>query len=123
MITSRSLDELTPEARKLALEFAFQCKQHGIEILIYCTYRDAEAQDALYALGRTKRGAVVTNLRGGESSHQKRIAFDWVPMLSGKPQWDNEQIFDKCGAIAESVGLKWAGRWRGKLRERCHCEL
>ena len=106
----------------MALEFAFQCKQQGIEILIYCTYRDAEAQDKLYAMGRTEPGKIVTCKRGGESNHQQRMAFDWVPVLNGKPQWSDTELFTRCGEIAEGVGLVWAGRWRGKLREMCHCE-
>lgn len=106
----------------MALALAWECKQSGFDLMVYCTYRDAEAQNELYAQGRTKKGRIVTNLRGGESNHQKKIAFDAVPMLLGKPQWDNDQLLDVMGALGEKVGLAWAGRWRGKLRERCHFE-
>lgn len=122
MYTSRSLDELLPHVRKKALDLALACQDEGITLLVYCTYRDVAAQDALYAQGRTKPGHVVTNARGGESNHQKRIAFDAIPMLHGKPQWANDALIDRVGALAEKVGLQWAGNWQGKLRERCHFE-
>jgi len=30
-------------------------------------------------------------------------------------------LFTKCGEIAESVGLEWAGRWT-KFKEMAHCQ-
>jgi peptidoglycan L-alanyl-D-glutamate endopeptidase CwlK len=102
-----------------------ECKANGIDVLIYCTYRDEQSQNMAYAQGRTLPGAIVTNRRGGESMHQHRVAFDAVPMLHGKPAWDNTTAdgkrlwatFGKCG---EAVGLEWSGRWSGKLKESAH---
>lgn len=91
--------------------------------MVYCTYRSAEEQDALFASGRTVPGPILTNARGGESSHQKRIAWDAVPTQNGKPLWSDEQKFAVMGEVAEELGIKWAGRWRGKLREMCHFEV
>ena len=28
----------------------------------------------------------------------------------------------RCGAVAESLGLEWAGRWKGALVELAHCQ-
>lgn len=122
-MASRSLSDLDPEVHQLATKFLKDCAEAGIDILIYCTYRSPEEQDALYAQGRTKPGRIVTNARGGQSWHNHRRAFDFVPMVDGKPQWEDKSLYLKAGGIAESVGLEWAGRWTGKLRETAHCQF
>jgi len=122
MIISRILSDLDPKVETLAREFLTECKAKGIDILIYCTYRDSEAQNILYAQGRTVKGDIMTNARGGESMHNYRLAFDFVPMIHGKPQWSNKSLYSQCGIIAEGVGLEWAGRWSGKLKETAHCQ-
>jgi peptidoglycan LD-endopeptidase CwlK len=83
--SSRSIDDLIMPVRIMALELVFRCKLAGIELLVTCTYRSPQDQEALYAQGRTKPGAIVTNAHAGESSHQYRIAFDVVPLRNGKP--------------------------------------
>lgn len=122
MINSRSLDDLHPTVRRLAEAFKHACAKHGEDILIYCTYRDRESQDALYAIGRTKPGKRVTNARGGESFHNYRVAFDWVPVVHGKPLWNDKARYTKCGEIAEAIGLEWAGRWK-TFKELAHCQF
>jgi peptidoglycan L-alanyl-D-glutamate endopeptidase CwlK len=122
MISSRSINDLHPKVRGLAQAFESECSSNGIDILIYCTYRDREAQDALYAQGRTTKGNIVTNARGGESMHNYKLAFDFVPMLNGKAMWGDKNLYSKAGIIAEGLGLEWAGRWSGKLKETAHCQ-
>lgn len=121
-MASRSLEDLTPGCRAKAKQFLEECDKQGLDILIYCTLRPGVEQDALYALGRTKPGKIVTNARAGESYHNYGMAFDFVPVVGGKPQWDNTELYRKAGVIAESIGLEWAGRWTGKLRETAHCQ-
>ena len=65
MISSRNLEDLHPKIREKAEAHISACKAEGIDILVTCTYRDLEAQDALYAQGRTKPGTKVTNAKGG----------------------------------------------------------
>ena len=121
-MASRSLDDLNPPTRNLANAFEAACKDAGMDVLIYCTYRPDSEQDELYAIGRTKPGNKVTNARGGESWHNWHSAFDFVPTIGGKPQWGDSKLYLKCGIIAESVGLEWAGRWTGSLKETAHCQ-
>ena len=122
MIKSRKLEDLHPKVKVLAERFIEECAKAGIDVLIYSTYRDAEAQDALYAQGRTKPGKIVTNARAGQSLHNWKCAFDFVPVVDGKARWDDKSAYATCGNIAESIGLEWAGRWTGKLRETAHCQ-
>lgn len=121
MINSRDLKDLHPKVAALAQQFIARCKAKGIDILITSTYRDSESQNALYAQGRTKPGRVVTNAKAGESWHNWRCAFDFVPITNGKAQWEDTATFERCGKIAESLGLEWAGRWT-RFRELAHCQ-
>ena len=125
-MASRSIDDLTPSCREKAVKFLDGCAQAGIDVLIYCTLRSNEEQDALYAIGRTQPGSIKTNARAGQSLHNpasginKSRAFDCVPLLNGKLQWNDKDTYLRMGLIGESVGLSWAGRWTGRLRETAH---
>lgn len=121
MINSRLLSDLLPVVRLKAEQFQAQCKAQGITVLIYSTYRDNEAQAAEYAKGRTKPGPKVTNAQPGSSYHNWRCAFDFVPLKDGVPQWKDSALYLRCGIVAESVGLEWAGRWIS-FRETAHCQ-
>lgn len=121
MINSRHIDDLLPHVATLCVAFRAACAEQGIDVLVTSTYRDIESQNALYAQGRTAPGRVVTNARGGQSFHNYRCAFDFVPVVNGKAIWDDSGLFARCGSIAESVGLEWAGRWV-KFRELAHCQ-
>lgn len=121
MINSRDLKDLVPPAYQKALAFVAACKKAGIDVLVTSTYRDPESQAALYAQGRTTPGKVITNAKAGQSWHNWRCAFDFVPIVNGKAQWNDPGTFTRCGEIAESVGLEWAGRWQ-RFREAAHVQ-
>lgn len=122
MINSRKIEDLLPEVADKAREFVAKCAEQGIDILITSTYRDIESQNALYAQGRTTPGPKVTNAKGGQSFHNWRVAFDFVPMVNGKAQWKDLALFSKCGQIGESIGLEWAGRWK-TFPESAHLQM
>lgn len=131
MKNSRDLADLNPIVASKCAEFVHQCKAQGIDVLITSTLRDNESQNALYAQGRTTIGINprlakplgdhVTNAKGGESIHNYGLAFDFVPVVNGKAMWDDSRTFVKCGVIAESIGLEWAGRWKN-FKEMAHCQ-
>lgn len=131
MINSRKLEHLCVEARMKCGLLMSECEKEGIEILITCTYRDHEEQNRLFAMGRTTKGVRVTNARGGESKHNcvdlkgqpASKAFDFVPMVGGKCMWNDDETINKVGALAQKVGLRWAGAWSGKFKEKLHCEV
>ena len=126
MINSRNLSDLLTPCKERAESFLNLAKDAGIDLLVTSTYRDNESQAALYAQGRTKPGLVVTNARPGQSWHNWRCAFDVVPLRNGKPVWNTSgpdgDLWRKIGELGESVGLEWAGRWTGKLREMAHLQ-
>lgn len=121
MINSRSLDDLTPAMKVKCQQFIEKCKEAGVDVIITSTYRDFESQNALYAQGRTKPGAKVTNAKAGESFHNFRVAFDFCPVVGGKAMWSDIKTFTKCGEIGESIGLAWAGRW-SSFKEYAHLQ-
>jgi len=119
---SRSLDDLHPSLRELAEHFIASCHQAGVTVLIYCTYRNYEEQDAEYAKGRTAPGPKVTNAKAGESPHNATLedgtpaslAFDCCPLdLHGKPNWDStSEAWRVMALMGESIGLQWGGRFK-----------
>lgn len=122
MVSSRSLDDLAPQVRALAGLFIDRAKEQGIDVIITSTYRDAEAQQALYDQGRSLPGTVVTNAKPGDSFHNYRLAFDFAPIVGGKIPWGDSAVFTRLGQLGESIGLEWAGRWTGSLREMAHLQ-
>ena len=76
----------------------------GVRLRFSYVYRSPEEQNALYAQGRTVKGAKVTNAKAWESTHQYAIAFDIVLMYDkdgdGKFEevsWDTKRDGDKDG--------------------------
>jgi peptidoglycan L-alanyl-D-glutamate endopeptidase CwlK len=112
-------------------KFLDLCHEEGLDILVTCTYRSGKEQDELYAIGRTIPGRKVTNAKAGQSNHNFTLngvpaskAFDIVPLVNGKAMWSSDHpAWVKAGAIGESLGLSWAGNWRGTMREYPHFEL
>lgn len=125
-MSSRSLDDLNTSTRQMATVHKQLCAAKGVELLIYCTLRSNTEQTALYSIGRTKPGTIVTNAKAGMSAHNpdtfgKAAAYDCCPMIAGKPMWDSNhpawRIVIACG---EEAGLVASARWMGKLKEVAH---
>ena len=53
----------------------------GVRLRFTQTLRTNKEQDDLYAQGRTKKGKIVTNAKGGQSIHNFGLAFDIVILL------------------------------------------
>ncbi len=118
-MSSRKLTDLHPQMQPMVTRFLANARAAGIDLLVTCTYRSNEEQAALYAIGRTKPGRIVTNARPGRSTHNNTLngkpaalAVDVVPLRDGKPVWSaSDPVWKRVGEIGEKVGLEWAGRW------------
>lgn len=139
-MSSRAIHDLHPLLQPLATAFLAKCTAAGLEILITTTYRSNAEQDALYALGRTVRshvgpwnvkrpmGSIVTRARGGQSEHNYNLsgqpaslAFDFVPLMAGKPVWDDKSpLWKQAGEIGLALGLNWYGSPGAPFRESPH---
>ena len=79
--------------------------------------RTLEEQQALYAQGRTKPGAIVTNVDGelNKSNHQSGNAVDVVPYPE---MWSDEDKLREFGGFVLGVAamlnieIEWGGRWK-----------
>lgn len=115
---SREVKDLQGEFRKLAENWLTLCKEAGLDILLTCTLRSWDEQDALYAKGRTvmgegatpvKRpmGRIVTNAKGGQSAHQYGLALDFVIMDKGKPDWSGtSDAWNQAIDLAQKHGMQ-----------------
>ena len=120
---SRLLSDLQLPVRLAAEEALKDCHEEGLELLITCTYRTAEEQDALYAQGRTKHGPKVTNAKAGQSMHQYKVALDLYPLVNGKPDFSGKAPeWFKIAAIFKKHGFEWAYEWK-RFKEMPHFQM
>ena len=121
MTDSRDINELHPCLARGARELIRRMEAHGYPVGISSTYRDNEAQDALYEQGRTKPGNIVTNARGGQSLHNYRLAFDVFLNIKGQ-EFSNNAFFNLAGKIWIEMGGQWGGSWVGFV-DKPHMEF
>ena len=112
---------LHPKIRDKAREFLVKAEKAGYKLRITSGFRTYAEQNALYAKGRTTDDSIVTNARDSQANHNFGTAFDVVPIVNGKADW-NSKDWNKIGEIGESVGFAWGGRWKG-LVDKPHFEM
>src|SRR3990172_11482048 len=97
----------------------------GMPMKITDGYRTAKQQNALYKIGRTKPGKIITNADGyiKLSNHQSGNAVDCCFLINGKPNWDDvpDSWWTAYGALCIAVGLKWGIKINGWI-DRTHTE-
>jgi peptidoglycan L-alanyl-D-glutamate endopeptidase CwlK len=138
MLNSTSLDDLRPLVRVKVRRLIEAAAAQGIQIVIVSTLRDAEAQAALYALGRTTQGPAaslvheigskVTHNAPGDSLHEYGCAIDLFPAIAGHLLTGSRHLewatWRKLRTIAASpsINLQWGGGSRpdGFVRELWH---
>lgn len=112
MINSRSMEDLDPIAKNVCKRHMDLCAVEGIELIICSTYRDYEEQESLYGIGRTKfphgmNTPIVTNARPGDSFHNFRCAWDCIPLVRGKADWNaNDPIFKRMIELGIQAGAE-----------------
>ena len=109
--SAANIATLRPDAQIKAREWLLKCLEVGINVKIITGNRTYQEQAALYAKGRTAPGPKVTNAPPGYSWHNFGVGWDFVVFdAKGQPQWESP-LMEKCGRIAESLGLEWGGSW------------
>lgn len=100
---------------------------YGCEYVMISSHRSWEEQDALYAQGRTKPGAIVTKARGGFSNHNFGIACDYG-VFRGKVYLDSAdaklaaEVHAAVAVHARKLGFEWGGDWK-TLKDFPHFEI
>lgn len=117
---------LVQELKEIYAEVCDALKGRAICRLAYTLRTNAE-QEALYALGRTKPGKVVTNAKGGQSYHNYGLACDIVLLKDTNgdgtfetASWETNVDFDGDGVadwvevvrIFKKFGWEWGGDWK-----------
>jgi len=115
--TLRAIDTLAPYFQKRVRGWCTEMVNSKIPPLIYCGRRTMEEQTALYSLGRSAPGRIVTKARAGESFHNHGLAFDWVPLKiwTKNPDlyvadWNDETAFrlgEHVGQSFELAAISW----------------
>ena len=122
---------------KLRLVFAIRVKKlldlayaNGLNAQISCGYRSAEEQDALYSVGRTRPGKIVTNAQAGQSAHNYGLAVDIFFLTpDGKADFSSklytklDKLAKAAGIYDEGIGMEWSGMWTGSLKETAHWQV
>jgi peptidoglycan L-alanyl-D-glutamate endopeptidase CwlK len=88
--------------------FLEEADRQGVPSELVQAYRSPAEQTALYTSGQG-----VTNAPALMSYHNYGLAGDVVPKayLSMKDWNPSGPLWQKLGAIGESLGLSWGGRW------------
>lgn len=90
----------------------------GIAIRVVQGLRTVAQQDALYAMGRTAPGKIVTNCPGGKSYHNFGLAVDCVPSSQDPskpfaPDWNTSHpAWKRMIEVAQSMALDCGATWR-----------
>ena len=110
-VTDKRIQDLHPAIRMKATNFIKDANKNsgGTLIRIAQGYRTIKEQNDLYALGRTKKGSIVTNAKGGYSNHNFGLAFDIVGITNGKVDYNLN--YKSLSSIAKSHGFDWGGNW------------
>lgn len=130
-MASRSIEDMHPKLQPFVRQFMAKAEQAGVDVLITCTYRSNAEQDALYAQGRTKPGAIVTRAKAGQSKHNNMLdgkpaslAFDVVPMVDGKCMWNGKHPhWAILGKIGTGLGFTWYGAPGSPFKELPHFQM
>ena len=106
-----------PFFRDFLLRAKATAATYGCEYVMICGTRTWEEQAEIYAQGRTKPGAKVTNAKPGQSWHNFGVAADFG-VFRGRAYLDNTdaalaaRVHAACAVHARECGLAWGGHWR-----------
>lgn len=100
-----------------------------LSIRVTQSLRTIKEQNGLYAQGRTTKGNIVTNAKGGQSFHNYGLALDFVFIYKGKADWSTEKDFDKDGIsdwrevakVFTDAGWVWGGNFKS-IKDKPHLE-
>lgn len=100
-----SLRSLSPDFYPIAAAFVAALESAGVQVIVTSSRRDLDQQAALYAnfkAGKSKYPAAPP----GQSTHGLGYAFDLhlVP-----------PVYADAGALWESLGLTWGGRFNDQI--------
>ena len=94
---------LEPIMRGKVTAIIQEAREHGVNFMVFETYRSQARQAQLFKEGASKLQKVGT--------HHYGIACDIVRSVNGQPSWKGD--FSLLGQLAKKHGLIWGGNWTG----------
>lgn len=125
--TKARLKTLDPDFEDLVIRLINHCHERGINVQVAQALRTNAEQQALYDIGRTKPGKIVTNAKPGTSFHNYGAAVDLFFLNDkGEAYWD-VKAFTKVWKVAQelkldSEGLVWGGNFQS-LKDCPHFQM
>jgi peptidoglycan L-alanyl-D-glutamate endopeptidase CwlK len=115
--TEKNINTLHPKAQAWARAHVKAIEESGVlppghTVRIISGHRSYAEQDALFAQGRSKPGAKVTNARGGQSWHNFGVAWEIGIFHQRGNYLGSSSLYRELGEVGEEIGLEWGGRWR-----------
>jgi hypothetical protein len=95
------LQLLEPGTRARVQQIIEDAKAHGVELMVYETFRSKARQIELFNRGASKLRDVGV--------HHYGLACDIVKVVDGEPSWKGD--FNLIGSLAHANGLIWGGDW------------
>jgi hypothetical protein len=111
-----SLTEKQARFEYLTAKLVLECALQGVGIICY-RYRATLADEIKYF----QSGASEIDPTKQPTMHMLALAKDYVIAKGSEYDWVDVESYTKVGVIAESLGLRWGGRWT-KLRDYGHVE-
>lgn len=120
-ISIKRIATLHPKLIKEAGDILIECEKVSVGIRITSAFRTPEEQNALYAIGRTKPGRVVTNAQKWQSFHNYGLAVDICLYhkdgsisysLTEDLDLDGQSDWMEVVKIFKAKGWEWAGDWK-----------
>lgn len=97
----RDMKLLEPVTRAKVQAILADALAHGVELMVFETYRSQARQALLFDQGATKLRKVGV--------HHYGLACDIVKSIAGEPSWKGD--FSLIGQLAHAHGLIWGGDW------------
>lgn len=115
------VNKLHPKARAAFKMFIDDAERElNVTLRISQGLRTIAEQNALYAQGRTVKGSIVTNAKGGQSYHNFGLAVDLVQLKDNTVNWNFD--YSQLQPIASRYGIVWGGTFKS-LIDKPHFEL
>lgn len=115
------IKKLHPKLRQEVEQIYRELVKQRIPLRITDTLRTFQEQEALYAIGRTKPGNIVTKAKPGQSYHNYGLALDFCLLTNDGRQasWNrtadlnrNQRAdWDEVVSLFKHYGWEWGGDW------------
>jgi hypothetical protein len=92
---------LEPITREIVKSIVDDASAHGLDLMVFETYRSQTRQQALFDQGATRLRVVGV--------HHYGLACDLVKSVNREPSWKGD--FSLLGRLAHQYGLIWGGDW------------